>query len=62
MSVFAVAPDNTFNYSTRRNPGLEEDNIDHIIVMADIIAQIHEVHMMGGEYYPHVASVLAEPK
>ena len=62
MSVFAEAPDNTFNYSTRRNPGLEQDNIDHITVMADIIAQIHEVHMLGGESYLHVASVLAEPK
>ena len=37
MSVFAEAPDNTFNYSTRRNPGLEQDNIDHITVMADLL-------------------------
>ena len=58
LPSFATRLDNTFNYSIYRNPGLVQDSLEHVSVVADIIAQIHEVHTSGKSSFAHVSEVL----
>ena len=58
LSTFATSLDNTFDYATRRNPGSVHDSLEHVSVMADIIAQIHEVYSNGASLGPQVREVL----
>ena len=60
-SMFITTVDNAFNYTSHRNPGTHQQSPDHIAVMADIIAEMHEVHSGNGNGgVPHVSNVLAE--
>ena len=58
LPTFAISLDNTFNYSSKRNPGSVQDSIEHVSIIADIIAQIHEVHTSGAISTPQVSEVL----
>ena len=60
-SMFTTMVDNAFNYTSRRNEGTQQQSLDHIAVVADIIAEMHEVHSgTGNAGVPHVSNVLAE--
>lgn len=60
LPTFAANADYSFDYSIHRNPGLIQDSLDHVSVVADIIARIHEVHTSGTSSSAHVSEITAE--
>ena len=62
LATFVAQEENVFNYSLHRNPGFAQGQVDHISVMADVIARIHETHTSGASPSAHVVEVLAYPQ